>query len=409
MTDAYSYKPREMDIWHLKNQTLSTEEVFEFRWEENSITSITQENSITFEPELTDCLSVVPNYFEQPSVWPSVIDDNMTLESNIIESTIPNSTSESFLDLSGRRLEFLKSSCNDPLTPYFQTSLTLAKNSLSQHVRIEALSTTITLCRKVAFDELTLSSNQKMFCAGSGAFSLIGTLSLTNMIEKHLGSVAEAAFDSAAMAAVYAFNIYAPQYVNKFSQTSLIKGVAGGQIIRQGLVQILGPVQAAATALDLALNDLMVSTISVGVSNSYANYMAGGYGGSFFDTAQTTYRMLDIPLNYLLTMATNSCSFMTNSLLTVGALAARAHTRDYAPNKVPLEILGIAGGLFLGAIAFIQLPGWRSSSNEKTLNQGNSPKKESAQRPEKNNEDQENFSFACLAGDIGDICDVQEL
>jgi hypothetical protein len=301
-----------------------------------------------------------------------------------------------------RRQELANLPSNETLTPYLNTALTLTKASLSQHVRIEALSTTITFCRKLGFGEAPihpLTDIQKMLCAGTGAFNLIGTLSLTNTIEKHLGPIAEVAFDLAAIGTTYAISVYNPFYANKFTQISLLKGVAGGQIVRHGLVQVLGPVQPALTVLDLALNDLITSTISVGGSNYFAYNLEGGYSGNFFDNAQTTYRLLDIPLNYLLTMTTNACGFALNSAIAIASLAARTRTLDYAPNKTPLEIIGIAAGLILGGIFVTEIP-WSRYTYEAPIRE-NPIHKVASQY-------QENPLSSCVIGDVNVTCNGVE-
>ena len=292
--------------------------------------------------------------------------ENSTDNTDTYEELCSNgeNLADNLVTVGERRQAFLEEFYNYLPSPN-STILNLPRTILSQHVRIEALVYTNSLCRKGFGEtpEFAIPGSIKLFCAASGAYTLVGTNKLTSWIEKAAGPIAEAAFDLTVMTGITLFSIYAPHLAVKFTQTALLTGVFKGQVIREGLAIFMGPVPIALSALDLAANDMITAGISLGG----ANYL---YNPSIeASLAQENYRTFDIPLNYVTTLVTNSMSFVTSSAITLCSLAARSRSLDFAPKKTPIEMVGVFLGLFLGAISFTTLPWWRGTiESEEQIN-----------------------------------------
>jgi hypothetical protein len=231
--------------------------------------------------------------------------------------------------------------------PFF--NLTLPQHILSQHMRIEALSTTNTLCRKYF-------GNTQPICLVPATFNFMGTLFLTNHIGKY-GPSYEVLFDIAIMVALGGFHYKIPQYANKFSQTSLLVGIALGQIMRNAFVTDYTKLEKAKSAVDFALNDIITGAISLQGANLLAKVLTAD--SNVASLSQTLYRIIDIPLGYTITIMTNAYP-VTSLLLTSVALPVRLYTHDFIKDKQPMDIIMVAAGLFLGAIAFGLFPAFRS-------------------------------------------------
>jgi len=293
-------------------------------------------------------------------------------DTTIVEGFPYNDSENSMVsepDISLRQDQTFKFSWPEP-----NSTLSLhTKIALSQHVRTESIFFTLNFCRKVLYGESPTSpitSLAKLICTASAAASLLATGKLTSTIEKSFGPVAETTFDLAAMTTIYYLSTYSPPLANKFNQASLLTGIAGGVFLRAGLVKITGQaIPTASSALDFASNDMITGMISLGAANLLASQLADPSMAA--NIGQATYRILDVPLNFLVTMATNSIGSLASATITLGSFAARARTHDLVPNKTSFDLMGLFVGLTVGAAYFTGMPWFRSSpeSEEPGYNQ----------------------------------------